>query len=57
MDVAVSCPQRPRASELLLAHCAALEPVRRRPTARTRLETVLGPDMARRLVFALTTHR
>lgn len=57
MDAAVSCPQRLRESELLLAHCAVLDPARRRPTARTRLETALGPDMARRLVLALTTRR
>jgi hypothetical protein len=54
MDAAVPCPPRPRASELLLAHCAALDPVERRPTARTRLETALGTDLARRLVLALS---
>ena len=66
MDAAASCPPRPpsselRASELLLAHCAALEAAlelgRGRPTARTRLETALGPDMTRRLLFALSTRR
>ena len=62
MDAAATCPPRPnsselRASELLLAHCAALEPGRGRPTARTRLDTALGPDMARRLLFALSTRR
>jgi hypothetical protein len=57
MDAAASCPPRPRASELLLAHCAALDPVGRRPTAQTRLETALGADMARRLVLALSAQR
>jgi hypothetical protein len=57
MDAAASCTQRRRAAQLLLAHCAALDPVDRRPTARTRLETALGQDMARRLVLALSTRR
>ena len=62
MDAAASCPPSPvsselRASELLLAHCAALELGRGRPTARARLETALGPDLARRLLFALSTRR
>jgi hypothetical protein len=34
-----------------------LEPGRGRPTARTRLDTALGPDMARRLLFALSKRR
>ena len=57
MDAAAPCPSKPRASELLLAHCAALDPVERRPTARTRLETELGADLARRLVLALSAQR
>jgi hypothetical protein len=56
MDAAaVLRPPRPRASELLLAHCAALDA--RCPTARSRLDTMLGPEMARRLVLALSTRR
>ena len=54
MDAAVSCTQQLRAAELLLAHCAALDPVSPRPAARTRLESELGADMARLLVLALT---
>jgi hypothetical protein len=54
MDAAALRPPRPRASELLLAHCAALDPVGRRPTAHARLETALGADLARRLVLALS---
>jgi len=40
-----------------LEHCAALDPERRRPTAQVRLEELLGADLARRLVLALSTHR
>jgi hypothetical protein len=57
IDAAVSCTQQRRAAELLLAHCAVLDPVERRPKARTRLETELGPDMTRRLLFALSADR
>jgi hypothetical protein len=57
MDAVAPCPSRPRASELLLAHCAALDPFEQRPTARTRLETELGADLARRLVLALSVRR
>jgi hypothetical protein len=38
---------------LLLAHCASLDPAT--PTARERLEEKLGPDLARKLVFALAS--
>jgi hypothetical protein len=38
--------------DLLLAHCAGLDPDR--ATARERLDGVLGPDLARKLVFALS---
>ena len=41
--------------ELLLAHCARLDP--ETPTARERLEAVLGPALARKLVFALSLRR
>ena len=36
---------------LLLAHCASLAP--EGLTARERLDVVLGPELARKLVFAL----
>jgi len=36
---------------LLLAHCASLAP--EGLTARERLDIVLGPELARKLVFAL----
>jgi hypothetical protein len=39
----------------LLAHCARLDPDM--PTARERLEIVLGPALARKLVFALSRRR
>ena len=37
--------------ELLLAHCASLDPDA--PTARERLEEALGRELARKLVSAL----
>jgi hypothetical protein len=42
-----------RGLALLMAHCASFDPAT--PTARERLEDVLGPDLARKLVFALST--
>jgi hypothetical protein len=36
---------------LLLAHCASLAP--EGLTARQRLDVVLGPELARKLVYAL----
>ena len=52
MDAAAAV--KPRHSHLLLEHCLALEVVRRRPTARARLDALLGNELARRLVLALT---
>jgi hypothetical protein len=40
-----------RGLALLVAHCASLDPAA--PTARERLEEKLGPELARKLVFAL----
>jgi hypothetical protein len=40
-----------RGLRLLLAHCASLDPAA--PTARERLDEKLGPELARKLVFAL----
>ena len=44
--------RRGRGNALLLAHCASFDPDAE--TARQRLEDALGPDLARRLVRALT---
>jgi len=48
---------KPAASDLLLAHCSALESDdhRRRPTAAARLEAQLGSELARCLVTALSS--
>jgi hypothetical protein len=40
-----------RGLALLVAHCASLDPAA--PTARERLDEKLGPELARKLVFAL----
>jgi len=45
---------KPKASELLLVHCLALGVGRRRPSARARLDAVIGSELARRLVLALS---
>ena len=50
---AVAATAKPKASALLLEHCFALDGDRRRPTARARLELVLGSELAHRLVLAL----
>ena len=59
MDVAAAVSHsKPVASELLLAHCFALDGGRApRPAASARLEALLGRDLARRLVRALTPPR
>ena len=44
--------RRGRGDALLLAHCASLDPDV--GTAKERLEAALGPELARRLVHALT---
>lgn len=55
MDAAAVNHEKPAASELLLRHCFALDDgCRRRPTAAVRLEALLGPELARSLVRALT---
>lgn len=41
-----------RGHVLLLAHCSSLDPAT--PTARERLDAVLGPALARKLIFALS---
>jgi hypothetical protein len=58
MDAAAVSHGKPAASELLLAHCSALDSDDRcRPTAAARLEALLGSELARRLVSALSTAR
>jgi hypothetical protein len=58
MDAAAVSYAKPAASELLLAHCSALDSEDRcRPTAAVRLEALLGTELARRLVSALSTAR
>jgi hypothetical protein len=56
MDAAAVSHEKPVASELLLAHCSALDSDDRcRPTAAVRLEALLGSELARRLVSALSS--
>lgn len=58
MDAAAAVSHsKPAASELLLEHCFALDDHDRRPTAEARLEALLGSELARRLVLALSTAR
>jgi hypothetical protein len=58
MDAAAVSHVKPAASELLLAHCSALDSDDRcRPTAAARLEALLGSELARRLVVALSAAR
>jgi hypothetical protein len=58
MDAAVVSHLKPAASELLLEHCHALDlDSRGRPTAADRLEALIGKDLARRLVRALSAAR
>jgi hypothetical protein len=48
---------RGRGAELLLDHCEALDTEHRRPTARERLERVVGDSLARLLIGALSNRR
>ena len=58
MDAAAVSRPKPAASELLLEHCLVLDSHDgQRPTAAARLEALLGPELARRLVRALSTVR
>ncbi len=58
MDAAAVTPLKPAASDLLLAHCHALDIDRRsRPTASDRLEALIGKELAGRLVRALSAPR
>lgn len=55
MDAAAVTP--PKRSQLLLEHCLAFagDEAAGRPTAAARLEALLGRDLARRLVRALSS--
>lgn len=56
MDAAAVSQPKPVASELLLEHCFALDgDDGGRPTAAARLEALLGSELARRLVRALSS--
>ena len=58
MDAAAVSRPKPAASELLLEHRLVLDSHDGgRPTAAARLEALLGPELARRLVRALSTVR
>ena len=49
-------PPTSRGSLLLIAHCAALDEEHCRPSARERLERIVGGPLARLLVGALGGH-
>lgn len=54
MDAATVTHAKPAASELLLAHCSALDShAGMRPSAALRLEALLGRELAMRLMTAL----
>ena len=58
MDAAAVTRPKPSASELLLEHCFVLgSDDGGRPTAAARLEALLGPELALRLVRALSAAR
>ena len=58
MDAAAVIQSKPAASELLLAHCFALDGAcSGRPAASVRLEALIGSELARRLVAALSPVR
>jgi hypothetical protein len=55
MEAAAVTP--PKRSQLLLEHCLAFgDDEARRPPAAARLEALLGRDLSRRLVRALTSN-
>jgi hypothetical protein len=54
MSAEVPQTQRLAGLDLLAAHCANLDPAT--PNARQRLDVALGPELARKLVFALSAH-
>jgi hypothetical protein len=48
---------RGRGAELLLDHCEALDTEHRPPTARERLERIVGDSLAHLLIGALSARR
>jgi hypothetical protein len=55
---AAPSPSGRRGLDLLAAHCAGLDRLLlepETPPARERLEALVGPDLAHKLVFALST--
>ena len=54
MDAAAVSSCKPGPFDLLLGHCRVLESDMR-PTARDRLEAMIGRDFSRRLVTALSS--
>lgn len=57
MDAATVSNLEPRGSALLLERCFALEREGRCTPALDRLEAKVGPELARRLMFALVGTR
>jgi hypothetical protein len=58
MDAAAVSRPKPSASELLLEHCFVLDSRDGgRPTAAARLAALIGSELARKLVRALSTAR
>jgi hypothetical protein len=57
MSDAAAPNHRGRGPELLLRHCTALTASVERPSAYRRLEQLVGDDLARMLVAALTGNR
>jgi hypothetical protein len=54
VEIAVTQKPADRAPDLLLRHCLALGETEPREPARIRLEEMLGPELASRLLTALT---
>jgi hypothetical protein len=54
--MAAAEPHTPKGSLLLMEHCAALDDEHCRPSARERLERIVGGPLARLLVGALGRH-
>jgi hypothetical protein len=52
MNAVPPAPSR-RGLGLLVAHCASLDPDT--PSARERLDAAVGPELAQKLVFALSS--
>ncbi|MCP9484814.1 MAG: hypothetical protein MSC30_03050 [Gaiellaceae bacterium MAG52_C11] len=57
MEAAAVSPRETAASDLLLAHCFALDCEEPGSTALVRLEALLGPELAHRLLRALGSRR